>query len=196
MSFAPAAVDLTIVQTLKDTYGVTDNAFDDTFQRWITAVSGHFERYCNRPLVQRSFTETRNGNGKYELAMRQFPIVSVASVTVDGVAIPQKTTPTGSGYAFGDTVLYLSGYQFGCGIQNVVVVYTAGLFTNTAAAAGSDIEQAVIETVGTFWKRKDHVDQVSGSKGGASSSSFNPKDFPPFVQTVLNQLKLPVLPVD
>jgi hypothetical protein len=61
------------------------------------------------------------------LFLRNRPVTAVSSVTVDGVAIQASSpAPTGAGYLFDDSSVYLVGQCFTKGVQNVVIQYSAG----------------------------------------------------------------------
>lgn len=195
-----AATDLTTRQDLKDWLSITDTGFDSQFDALITAMSLFMARYCNRDFVQQANTEVRDGNGRSRMLLKQYPVASVTSVTVDGIAIPARTVPTGSGFVAPDPgdnagMLMLYGYCFAKGFQNVTVVYTAGLFANTAAATATEIGWACRELCAWHWKRRQRPDEMSRSLGGAEVASFSPKDMPPEVATTLSQYLNPAIPL-
>jgi hypothetical protein len=74
--------------------------------------------------------------------LRNFPVLSVSSVMVDGFSISAATSPTGCGYIV-DTwdgfppgrqqALYLRGHEFRRGHQNIAVSYTAGFVIQNEA---------------------------------------------------------------
>jgi len=66
-----------------------------------------------------TYSESYTGNGNELLQLRNFPILSVASVTVNGQAIPQSTAPNVWGWFINDSArflgLRLSPYMAGFG---------------------------------------------------------------------------------
>lgn len=126
-------------------------AGDDTLlARLITDVSGAIYAYLGRPsLIPRTITERYDGGGKRRLYLRQWPVLSIATLLVDDVAIPAAQAPTAggswpqSGYLLepwdgappggvqaldvhGSWALGQPVSAFVGGRQNVAVTYTAG----------------------------------------------------------------------
>ena len=50
---------------------------------WINVVTDFIEGICRRSLVRRTITETHDGDGGHYLQLKQYPIVSVISITLD-----------------------------------------------------------------------------------------------------------------
>lgn len=136
--------------------GATD---DGTCARLITDVSGLIYAYLGRPsLLPRTVNERYDGNGKRRLYLRQYPVASIASLTIDDVAIPAAPTPSAgsawpqSGYLlepwdgappggiqaidlYGSFVFGQPTRSFVGGRQNISVSYTAGYQVTGEAAA-------------------------------------------------------------
>ena len=155
--------DLTTIAAVKQ-YLKVDQAedpakYDAELTRLISSVSQQARTATGRaldvPAAQR--VETRDGDGRCVLLLAEYPVTAIASVTVDGTAIPVRPSATESGYVIGDAEigkLVLVGYSFTRGVQNVIVTYTAGY-----AAIPQDLEQAVIELVALGFKDEDHIGQ-------------------------------------
>src|SRR5262249_16182788 len=105
---------------------------------------------------------------------------AVSAVTVDGVAIPAVPDAISPGFAFSATRLYLRGYAFTRGVQNVSLAYTAGY-----AATPLEIEQACIELVALRYKERERIRHVSKRVGG-ESVSFSQKDMSDDIKTLLS----------
>jgi hypothetical protein len=172
---------------------------DLILSRLITAASGLILKYTGRPsFTSQSFVETRNGNGAPRMTTIQYPIISVASVQVNGLTVQQSTAPGLSGWAYDLYTIYLVGclnYWPGIwigqnvgvflrGLQNVVLTYTAGY-----ATIPYDITQACIELVAQKQVRKSHVDQVSASMSQMQTITYSQKDIPPEVKTTLDRYR-------
>jgi hypothetical protein len=136
---------------------------DGILSRLITDVSGAICGYLNRPSVlPRTVTERYDGSGKRRLYLRQFPVLSIASLLVDDTTIPAAAVPSSgsswpqSGYLlepwdgappggiqavdiYGSGALSSQGGgAFFGGRQNVVATYTAGYqVTGEAISAAS-----------------------------------------------------------
>jgi hypothetical protein len=136
-----AAFDLTTLAAVKSWLGITVDTSDATLAQTITAVSRFTYNLLNRPsLFSHAVTERRDGVGNSRILLRQFPVLSVQSLSVDNVAIPASPLP-GANQAnpngwlldpWDGTVpgklqaLDLYGYGFGRGRQNIIASYTAG----------------------------------------------------------------------
>lgn len=105
---------------------------DALLGRLVTAASKYIIAYLSRSLLPKQRTYTTNGWGTQQLYLPEFPLLSVQSLVVDGVAIAQSASPPlGSGFLVGtsDGCIYLNGACFTRGFQNVTAVYTAGFQT-------------------------------------------------------------------
>lgn len=155
---------------------------DSTIERLISATSQRIVAWLSRPVLQASYTDTYDGKNTLSMPLRNFPIISVSSVTVDGIAIPAAptptpTTPAPNGYVFTDTMLSLVGagypfdtYRFTRGYQNVVVAYAAGFAPGSADLLV--IEQACIEQIVTRLAERTRIGQKSKSIAGEVVSFF------------------------
>lgn len=112
----------------------------------------------------------------------------MASLVIDGVAIPLAPTSTDSGYRFSPSALWLRGYAFTRGRGNIEVACTRGW-----AATPADLEQAVIELIAVRFKERDHIGQDAASQQG-QNITFSTRDMPASVKTVLQGYKK-VVPV-
>lgn len=152
---------------------------DALLQTLCTAASAFVLSALNRNLLEATYTETRNGHGGDRLPLYQYPVTAVSSVTIDGVAIPPAPGALASGYVFDDKMVYLRGYCFSCGAQNVVIEYTAGL-----AAVPFDIAQATVEIVALKYKRRLNL-EVSGKTLNGETINFSQADIPASAKSVL-----------
>ena len=191
-----AAGDLTTLTNLKDymQLPVNDTSNDTTLSRLITAISAWFLTQTNRDtILSQSFTENRNGTGGNIINPFNWPLSAVASVTVDGVSIPQSINGA-PGFAFDDYSIYLVGqsrgyfrdcmYRFNRGFGNVQLVYTAGY-----ASTPGDVEQAVLDQVVFTFRRQPNMGTVSQSANGILTTTFSQKDIAPGVQQVVDYYK-------
>ncbi len=127
-----AAGDLTTLDNVKQwrTPAIASTDDDTQLSREITAASKAILQVVQRAsLALASYTENRNGQGTDGMMLRNYPVVAISSVTVEGGVIPPALTQSTAGWVFSpdDGMLYLRGFLFTTGFQNVQVVYTAGL---------------------------------------------------------------------
>ncbi len=174
--------DLTTLANVKAWFAppLTTTTDDALLQRLITAASQFIQSWLDRTLAQQSYTETRGGTGGGRLAFLNTPVSAVASLTVDGVAIPAAPDAVSPGYVFGATQLALRGYAFTRGVQNVTMSYTAGY-----AATPPEVEQACIELIALRYKERDRIGHVSKSLAG-ETVSFSQKDMSDDIKAVLS----------
>jgi hypothetical protein len=158
--------------------GINNNYSDSTIEEYIADLSQYWLQLCGVYTLSTEYTvtETYNGTGTVRLKTRQQPILSVAAVTVNGCPIPAVSGPMGSGYGIEDNgnFIYLRGYVFWRGVQNVQITYTAG-----ASSVPGDIQRAFTRHVALELKRKDSINIVSDSLAGGGNATFmNDKELP------------------
>ncbi len=180
-----AAGDLTTLTNVKAWFSppLTSTADDALLTRLVTAASQFIQTWLGRQTAVQTYTEVRDGTGGRLLAFANVPVTAVASLVIDGMPILPAADALSPGFLFSGSMLYLQGYRFTRGVQNVAVVYTAGF-----AATPPEIEQACIELVALRYKERDRIGHVSKSVSG-ETVSFLQKDMPPDVQTVLEQYR-------
>lgn len=176
-----AASDLTTLANVKAWLGINGSSDDAVLARLITASSGYIETWLGRQLAVATYNEVRNGEGGTRLAFANPPVLSVGAVSIDGNPIAPASGPYTAGYLFDERVLYLRGYEFAPGQQNVNLSYSAGF-----AILPPEIEQAAIELVAQRYRERDRIGRSSTSLQG-ESAAFAVKDLPPDVQTLLQR---------
>ena len=162
--------------------GTTDTSQDDEILRTIYAVSAQIEEYCNRILSLQTYTEQLSGYGRLRLDLSQYPVRSVASVSISGQQLSEGTDFTvlraeGQLYAkqgwqwqpgqftvagpsFFDLTQDPDGLALGL---NVLVVYAAGYVTPAQAKNGPprtlpySLEEACVRGVLWSWERDPGV---------------------------------------
>ena len=165
---------------LKLSAGNTDEAL---LTRLLTAESTFIETWCSRIFSPTDYVETRDGNGQSRMSPQCWPMLSIASVVVDGTAIPAAVGATGSGYFIVGKSIQLRGYSFTRGAGNVVLSYNAGFATIPA-----DVQQAAIELAAMRYRERDRVG-MSSISGAGETTSFITRDMPASVLTLLGQYK-------
>lgn len=174
--------DLTTLQAVKSWMGLSDPVMDGVITGLITRVSAQVETYISRSLLTSARVELRDGGGGSVMLLRDQPVQSITSLTINDVAVPASTGPGVGGYWLGsDGSLYLRGFKFTIGRGNVSVEYVAGYDT-----IPPDVEQCVIESVALAIKRADHVDVSSKSLAGETISYIH-TSLTPAAKQVLDQ---------
>lgn len=180
-----AAGDLTTLANVKAWFSppLATTADDALLTRLITAASQYIQSWLGRQIASQNYAEARDGAGGRKLVLANAPVTAVATLSIDGIAIPMASGPSAAGYVFSATTIYLQSYLFTPGYQNVAVAYTAGY-----AVTPPELEQACIELVALRYKERDRIGQVSKNLSG-ETISFTQKDVPADVETVLAQYK-------
>lgn len=192
---SPTSFSIPFDSTSAGTYtgGAVVGITDPLLQRLITAASAAVETILNRTIAQTQYNETRDGQGMPFMLFKNYPVSAVASLSINGSAIqarpalgPSVTASNFGGYVFDQTRLMLSGYSFLRGFQNVQVQYTAGFATTPA-----DLEQAVIDIIGDWFKYRDRIGVAALGIDGQSISltQFIKTALPARAQLILDQYK-------
>ena len=185
-----AVGDLTTLDNVEGFLGLTVGAnppIDTLLTRLISAVSAYMQTAMSRTIAQTTYNETRNGMGNTRMALKNTPIISIATLAVDGVSIAlraplsQSSTASPGGYTFDQTTIMLSnGYSFTRGYQNVQVTYDAGFATTPY-----DVEQACVDTVCDWFKYRDRIGKISEAID-QQTITFTNSDFPARARGVIN----------
>lgn len=180
--------DLTTLAAVKAYAGVTNSNDDALISNLITAYSQWVRSYTSRDFTIQQYNIWRSGRGNAALVVPDYPITSVASLTVEGRSIPAAPSWGAFGYRFTDTEVMLSGgCVFPVGRNNINLVFSAG-YANVPA----DITQAVTELVSLRYRMKgDKLEWTSKSLAG-ETVSLNTRDMPASVATVLKMYTNPV----
>ena len=176
-----AAGDLTTVANLKAWLGITGSTDDALLARLVTAASQWVQNWLSRDLLSAARSEVRNGTGSATMVLANRPVTAVASLMINGQAVPASSGHSQPGYFFSDSTLFLRGYTFTRGQGNVTVSYTAGY-----ASIPPELEQACIELISVRYRERDRIGHVSKSLGG-ETVTFSQKDAPDSVITILKQ---------
>lgn len=179
-----AAGDLTTLASFEQFKTLpSGNADEALISALITAVSAGIATICGRVFQVQPYTDQRNGTGGKILPLTQVPVTAVASVMVDGIAIPSGDPLTTAGFFFDAKRVYLNGYRFSKGLQNVSVAYTAGF-----AAIPADLAQACNELVALRYAERPHFDLISKAMAG-ETTAFVTKDMKSSTALVLDRFK-------
>lgn len=185
-----AANDLTNLADVKAWLSIAtgDTTYDAMLGRLITSCSGFMQAWMNNPIIQASYTEFYNGNGKTAQFLRNGPVTAVAAVTINGVTVPLAPALTpgasqGTGFSFDDLQVYLTGWEFCRGYRNVQVTYTAGY-----ATVPFELAQGCIEVVADKFQKRTRIGQVSKTLNG-EVVAFSLKDVPAEVLTIMQQYR-------
>ena len=156
MAILTTPLDLTTSAYVKSYANVQKDATDDLIQQLITAASRQILKYIARNPFVANYSETRDGNGNDTLTLWNWPIISVASLTIadqrlwgfpalpvfplggaNPMPVPASTNAVTPGFVIDSGPDYaaparicLVGYRFTRGRNNVAIQYQAG-YTQT-----------------------------------------------------------------
>jgi hypothetical protein len=93
-------IDLTTVAAVNAILTQSPTTDSAVIQTEVTAYSQNILTRTGRSFLSgvRSYSERYNGNGSQELPLRNYPILAVASLSVNGIAIPASPDYISSGY--------------------------------------------------------------------------------------------------
>ena len=191
--------DLCVLADLKAWLNIQTTTEDTLLQNLITRGSLQMLRWMNRDhIISTTYTENRDGNDAVFMLPRNFPLISVSSLTVNGIGISAASDQVSSGFVFDARKIMLRGgssnfyslgpyssqyeYRFTRGFQNVQIVYQAGY-----ATVPVDLQQAAIEGFAYVYRRRTHIGEDSNSASGQVTISFSREMLPLSVQMTLLQ---------
>lgn len=186
MPHVPQPTDLCtvtdVVAWLKGDQATTITAAEqDILQRLLSEVSLGIEQYLSRPLFASAFVETRTGTDTFNLVLKNFPITSVESLTINGTPVPAIVNPYDNGYRFDADAIYLVGQKFPRFPPKCIVVsYHAGYNT-----IPGDIEDAAIRLTALRFKERSRIGMSTEGMAG-QATSYTRYDMPADITRALN----------
>lgn len=180
--------DLTTLPRVKEWLAITATTNDAMLSRLISAASDYIETYLSRNIPLTSYQSYRDGTGGRRLMFRNYPVVALTKLSIDGQDIPRSVGGT-PGYVFTETsVALVGGYVFTRGASNVYLEYSAG-----HSPIPNEIEQACIDLVALRYREREHVGITSKSLAG-ESVTYSTREFSDAVGSTLAQYKRVALP--
>ncbi len=177
--------DLVRIPDLKSWLGVSGDDDDLLLERLVSQTSRAMLSYLDRPsILPVVYTECLDGGNEAAILLREWPVTSVVSCTLNGVAIPPSLGIGGSigtGYVLdvADLLppgrmqrLSLRGWTFVRGVQNVSISYRAGYqITNEVGVVplAAPYEVRVLAPHGSFTIDVGVQDATGSSLSRASS---------------------------
>lgn len=156
-------MSLIVLADLKTRLEITANNtnYDTVLGNLILAA----EKFTARRLLKRTIiespgegeeiTEYRDGDNGEVLYTREYPIISIEELLVDGSEVPARDTVTGTGYVIQNAdlgVIKLVGYCFYEGVQNIELTYLPGW-----ATVPDEIIEAAYRIASALWNQKGLV---------------------------------------
>lgn len=190
---------LTTLADVKAYLGLSDSFTDHDalLEGLIDAITATIERFCKRKLKARDYSYDEDsddydsdnavldGNGRDRLLLPQYPGNSVTTVRINELAIDQSTGVYVTGWVLdrASGVLYLRGYRFTRGLQNVELAYNAGY-----ASVPDDLAQAAIAQTAWVYKEAPKAGNLLGVQSKTmpdGSVSYSSRALLPAVKAAL-----------
>ncbi len=166
----------------KEFIGVSGTNQDNLLTRILESANGLMEKETGRIFEKGERTDKFDGKGREELFLRNLPVVSITSVTVNDEA------QTAAYYEFDEETgefWHKDKWDFPTGRKNVKIVYQSGWL---AAEAPEDLKQAIYSVASTIYKRKGTMGVVSESIGDYSVT-FSENGFPKCVMHAIENYR-------
>ncbi len=193
---------LTSLEALKRYLNLTVDTYDTLLEELIDRATAQIEEYTDRKIKARDYSydsdsddydsdnAVLDGNGLQELALPQYPIVSVTTVRISELSIDESTGVYLSGW-FADKkrgILRLRGYEFTKGRANIELEYSAGF-----ASIPDELAQAAIEQASWMYRQSPKglglLGVESRSMGDGSSISYVSGDLLPQVKRMVERYR-------
>jgi len=197
-----APYDLCTLSDVKAWLGRSDSNSDALLAALVSRTGRQILSYLRRPTVlPHGVSETRDGTGSSSLMLREWPVLSVTSVAVDGHSVPAMQSFATPGFAFEPwygvppgraQILLVGGYRLERGAQNVSIAYRAGYQISAEAQTVMGSSVTVLAPYGA-WASDGGVTYANGTPllavagaplpgqyqptpNGPGSYTFNPAD--------------------
>jgi hypothetical protein len=164
--------DLCTLADVKAWLGRSDANSDAVLASLIARTSRQIQSYLRRGLLlPRDVTELRDGTGGATLVLRNWPVVSIASLTIGRRAIPARDAPGTAGWTLEPwdgvppgraQTLSLEGFRFARGALVVEIVYRAGYQVTAEAQTVANAGAGVLAPYGA-WASDGGVSYADGT---------------------------------
>lgn len=177
-------VDLTTLANVKEYLDIEsdDTEYDSLLERLITASSRQIEAYCNRTFEIQSYSEQYDGNASDILFLKNTPIASVATLSMDDENIQSED------FKVYDDYVRLVSRLFTPGELNVSIEYSGGYFDAQAESPPADVEDACIQLVAFKYNLRG-ADGLSERRVNQTSDSFAAVAIPLSVAIILDKYR-------
>lgn len=184
-----ATIALVTTAAVKTFLDITSTSEDSLLDTLVNSMSKAIATFCGRKFVSETFTEYYDGSGLPDLILKNYPIISVTSLNIDGSRVFDSVTDV----TVADNViidnnagiitLWRNYSHFPKGLRNVKVVYVAGYATIPV-----DVQHAAKLAVQYTYKRH-YTDQkigISSESVGDKTTTFDQGDLPRPVKLLLD----------
>jgi hypothetical protein len=154
--------------------------------RLISQTSQYIKGKVQRELTLNTYSEYYSTeSGQNRVCLNEYPVITVYSVTLDGIAIPESTSLSSAGWTLQfPNLLVFRNMAVASGVNNIYASYSAGF-----ASPPVDIEQACIELTAWRYRERDRIGQENKSINGESVSFITNKSNLPHITDILDDYK-------
>jgi hypothetical protein len=156
-------------------------------------VQGQMENFIARTLGVEEYDEYYDGRDRNRLFLRHDPVVSVSSLVINGTAKVVATPATAGCVISGgrESLLLIDGSFFPWGLQNIHVVYKAGI--DTASGDGQAFVRAASMWIAQIFKNRDNLGRSSIVRASGQQDNFM-KELPDYVKSAIVHLQRAAVP--
>lgn len=167
-----ASGDLTTLNHVKAwrSPAIVENVDNVILSREITAASKAVLQYLQRKfLAVQTVTEVRNGVGTQGMMLKNYPILAVTGVKIGAIDVPVPQQINYNGFVFDadSGMLYVRGFVFSEGFQNVAITYRAGYQSSDvvliSTAVAPDYASVSCDALADLWVANVSVAYQDGS---------------------------------
>lgn len=176
--------------------GLSETDFDTQLTDLINRSYKILEAYIGHPIKSHSVTEYHDGDGTTKLMLRDFPVISITSISID--------TDLDRDFTDSDEQVLSTNYYvdndngiiefvddegsgpivFETGVKNIKIVYTAGYATIPA-----DLVHAGCMHVSWLFQRSATEGLTTASMGG-KAEVYDNQFLPPYIRRMLDKYKI------
>ena len=161
-------MEWTSLSTLKYFLGIqqSNTSLDDFLTTLLNSAEKILKSLLGRDnLIATDLSQIYHGNGKKRLLLKDYPVNSISSVSIDNEEISQASGNSAGWYLIAAElgILGLKGYTFTEGVNNVVIQYNAGWQTGNFPA---DLEILTYRIATGLYHQRDVIGVQSLSLEG------------------------------
>jgi len=178
--------DLTTLANVKEYLDIEsdDDSLDSLLERLIAASSRQMEAYCNRVFEVQSYSETYDGTASDLIFLKNTPIQSVSSLSIDDGALEADE------FKIYDDYLHLVSGLFTPGQLNVSVQYSAGCYDPQTESPPSEVEDACIQLTAFKFNLRG-AEALDERRVNQNTESFSGAAIPLSVAIILDKYRRP-----
>ncbi len=183
---------------------ISDSDYDTMIAAIIAGLTGRFDAFCGRTLLQTSsdVTEYYTGLSQY-LQLNRYPVISITSIkeardrdfdNATALTAEEDYWPMSLGK---NGILFREGVWWPPKPDSIQVIYRGGFAAagdepgSSEIALPAEIREAAIKQAAMEFKRRDDIALSGVGFDGGSMTKFQPMKLLPDVEDVLKQYRRP-----